>query len=90
MTREGDEVGNLGLVLALIAKRAPDLREAGIVGLVTVGSVSFTVAPAPGEEPAITTDDEEPGAVGVLNDPATHGVIGKDAPKTVTVKRRPI
>lgn len=85
MTRS--EVAEL---LDLIAERAPVLRDAGIVGLVTVGPVSFTVGATPGEEPAITTDDEEPGAVGVLNDPATHGVIGKDAPKTVTVKRRPL
>ena len=86
MTR--DEVADL---LDLIAERAPVLRDAGIVGPVTVGPVSFTVGATPGETPVIVAaDEEEPGAVGVLNDPATHGVIGKDAPKMVTVKRRPI
>lgn len=78
-------------LLDLIIERAPDLRAAGVL-TVNLGEAGFTLAAAePGQGSADTTEGgDEERAVGVLHDPATHGVIGKDAPKVVTLKRRPI
>jgi hypothetical protein len=69
-------------LLDVIIARAPALAAAGIRGRVELGAgISFTVAAEePGAAPA-PAGESIPALVDALDDPATHGQFGPDAPR---------
>ncbi len=60
--------------LAAIANKAKSLRDAGVVGRVSIGDVSFDLTdaqPAAAMTPVVTTQDD--GSGNALDDPETYG-----------------
>lgn len=80
-------VDDIAKALELIISRAPALVAAGVRGRVTIGEVSFALADPESEAPAAAPAlADEPGDA--LNDPATHGLFGDDAPAHMPRRRR--
>lgn len=63
----------LGLLVAEVVKRAPALRDAGVLEL-AIGEVSMKFAPAVVYQPDVTIDEPDPEPVDALSDPATYGL----------------
>jgi hypothetical protein len=61
--------------LKTIAARAKELRDAGVVGRVTIGDIAFELD-APEPQPAVTVQLSDKGEVDPLKDPDTFGTDG--------------
>jgi hypothetical protein len=80
-------VEDIARALDLIIARASALVAAGVRGRVTIGEVSFAlVEPESEASVAAPALADEPGDA--LNDPATHGLFGDDAPARMPRRRR--
>lgn len=68
-------------LLAVIAARAPALVAAGVRGRVELGDIAFALAGAEPDTPSSMPADSVPEVRDPLDDPATHGQFGPDAPR---------
>lgn len=87
MTMAGEMTAKeLDEALAAIARRAKDLREAGVVGQVSIGEIEFELAASEPAQPVmVQPGDESRGSP--LDDPATFG--GDDIPRRRQPRQRP-
>lgn len=75
MTKIGDMTAEeLDEALAAIARRAKELRDAGVVGQIAIGDIEFELA-GPDEAPlqAVTSPAGDDGRGSPIDDPETYG-----------------